>query len=86
MPLGRLPFVPYSPAQVLQAFLNTYAGGVALLNVAGNPAASVFLKELLKRLPVPGLADRVEGYLRRFLHRETFPSLLSWKGDHRITS
>ena len=65
--LGRLPFVPYSPAQVLQAFLDTYANGTSLLELAKNPTAGAWLKELLKKMPAPGLIERVEGYFEEIL-------------------
>lgn len=38
-PLGRVPFVPYTPAETLQSFLNTYAEGVSLLDWAGKGGA-----------------------------------------------
>ena len=65
--LGRLPFVPYSPAQVLQAFLDTYANGVSLLELTKNPVADAWLRQTLKKLPAPGLADRIEGYFEEVL-------------------
>lgn len=38
-PLGRVPFVPYTPAETLQSFLNTYAEGVSLLDWVGKGGA-----------------------------------------------
>ena len=39
VPLNRVPYVPYSPAETLQAFLNTYAEGVSLVEWLGKGKA-----------------------------------------------
>lgn len=61
--IGSLPFVPYSPAQVLQAFLDTYMPGESLLKLLTIPGAREFLHGLLKAHEHPGLPERVEAYL-----------------------
>jgi hypothetical protein len=61
--INTLPFVPYSPAQVLQAFLDTYMPGKSLLALLRLPGAREFLHGVLEAQRHPGMPEAVESYL-----------------------
>lgn len=60
---GKLPFIPYSPAQVLQSFLDIYGEGRSLIACLQNPGTKRMLEGFLIREAPPGLPEAVRSYL-----------------------
>ena len=65
-PLGKLPFVPYSPAETLQAWLNTYAEGIDLLQLLQTSSAfsGLLEKGLTSLVSNENAADVVLSYFK----------------------
>lgn len=62
-----LPFVPYSPAQVLQCYLDVYAKGRSLLEILREPKAKNFMQKLIESNKLPGLPEAISAYLSKIL-------------------
>jgi hypothetical protein len=65
--INKLPIVPYSPAQVLQAFLNTYGKGMSLLDALKSPTYEELLKQYLLAHNFAGSPDQKSEYISDYL-------------------
>jgi len=65
--LQEVPFKPYSPAQMVQAFLNTYCGGVDLLFCmqAGGVTGRATLEQIIQGACPPEYQPLIQAYLKR---------------------
>ena len=64
---GKLPFIPYSPAQVLQAYLDTYAPGKSLIELLENIVSRTMLEGMLMQQQLPGLPENIPQYFDNIL-------------------
>ena len=89
VPLNRVPFVPYAPAETLQAFLNTYAEGVSLVEwlSKGMALGSLFgfdLNVLIGR-EAEGKSEIMRNYFAEVLAKGdlTIPLVVSGRPPYR---
>lgn len=66
-PLGQLPFCPYTPAETIQSFLNTYADGVDLIPLlrVGNFVGDLLDKDIGTLISHAAAADVLSDYFAR---------------------
>ena len=57
-----LPFVPFSPAEVMQSFLDTYFEGLQLVEALRKPMTRLLLENILKQQAHEGLPELVSSY------------------------